>query len=93
MPQADADARNAIQKVVEKWIDDATNKTEQACTAVAADAIVEGVAEAVAKAFATVANTVRGRLKLSREPSCGIFNALKGASTHARSWEGDSSVE
>ena len=59
MLQAEGDARNGIAKIVEDWINGVQEDAASACTNVAANAVVEGVAEAVAKAFTTVANMVR----------------------------------
>ena len=58
MLQAEAEATNAIDEVVKDWIDSVQENPKAACTDVAANTVVEGVAEAVSKAFTTVANTV-----------------------------------
>lgn len=56
--QAEADARNAIARVFEDWVDSVVDDADSSCVDAQANAIVEGVAEAVAKVFTTVRNTV-----------------------------------
>lgn len=56
--KAEADARNVVEKVVKDWLQNVKEDWKSACTDVAANAIVEGVAEAVAKVFTSVQNTV-----------------------------------
>ena len=56
--QAEAEATNAIEKVVKDWVDTVQEDLKTACTDVSASAVVEGTAQALTKAFATVANTV-----------------------------------
>jgi len=56
--KAEADAKNAIAKVVEDWVDSVKSGLKGACTDVSANAIVEGVAEAVAKVFTSVQTSV-----------------------------------
>jgi len=56
--QAEARARNDIKKVVEDWVDSVAASKQEGCTDIAANAVVEGWAEAVAKAFTSVTNEV-----------------------------------
>ena len=56
--QAEAEATNAIEKVVMDWVDTVEEDLKTACTDVSANAVVERTAQALTKAFATVANTV-----------------------------------
>ena len=73
--QAEADATNAIEKVVKDWVDGAQEDLKSSCTDVSANAVVDGVAEAVAKVFTTVQTSVR------KSDSDDLCNAPRRASS------------
>lgn len=58
MVQAEAHAKNAIQKIVKEWVDDLYSDPETGCTVAHATEVAEGFATATAKAFTSVAAVV-----------------------------------
>lgn len=58
MVQAEAHAKNDIQKIVKEWVDDVYSDPETGCTVAYATAVAEGFATATAKAFTSVAAVV-----------------------------------